>query len=305
MRHFKTVLGDITEHELGITLVHEHICCANEFVYKMYGEKYLNKTELIPAAVSFLQDLKEKYNLSTLVDCTPVSLGRDVDLLKEVSEKSNVNIICSTGFYYNDEPMLHETTVQTLAEYMIYDAKNVNAGIIKCAVEHKELGLFNKMALVAAAIAQKELGLPIVVHTNAKNRNGAEALEILLSEGIAPQAITIGHLSDTEDLEYVKEIAEKGCFIGFDRVRRNTTEDYICRKVHNINYLFDSGFGDQLLLSHDALIFNGFVANPGISKNPGLTYCFDNILPRLSPKIVGSLMVKNPVKMLCCGEHLH
>ena len=28
----KTVLGDIRDNELGITLVHEHICCYSEYL---------------------------------------------------------------------------------------------------------------------------------------------------------------------------------------------------------------------------------------------------------------------------------
>jgi phosphotriesterase-related protein len=136
-----------------------------------------------------------------------------------------------------------------IAEYIIKDAEKVNAGIIKCAVENEILSEFNKKLLIASAIAQKELGLPIVLHTNANNKNGLKALEILLSEGVKPQAITVGHLSDTEDLEYIKQIAETGCFIGFDRLYDNSSEEYISKKTEAIAELCNAGYEDKILLS--------------------------------------------------------
>ena len=151
-------------------------------------------------------------------------------------------------------------------------------------------------------MAQLTLGLPIVLHTNANNKNGLKALEILLSEGVKPQAITVGHLSDTEDLEYVKQIGEYGCFIGFDRLYNNTDEEYITRKVNNIKTLCENGYSDKILLSHDALFFNGFEATPKINEKPRFSYCSQYILPRLSKQITEQLMIKNPLKMLKCGD---
>ena len=144
MQQFKTVLGDIPENELGVTLTHEHICCYSEYLYQMSGEDYLDKEQLLKVAVDYLKSLKEKYYLNTFIDCTPVNIGRDVALLKEVSQKSGVNIICSTGFYYTEETVLYNSLAELIAEYIIKDAKKVNAGIIKCAVENETISEFNK-----------------------------------------------------------------------------------------------------------------------------------------------------------------
>lgn len=299
---FKTVLGDISESDLGVTLAHEHICCFSEYAYQMVGNDYLDKEQLLKVAAEYLKLLKEKYGLSTFIDCTPVNIGRDIALLKEVSQKSGVNIICSTGFYYTEEPVLYNSSAELIAEYIIKDAENINAGIIKCAVENEILSEFNKELLIASALAQKMLSLPIVLHTNANNKNGLKALEILLSEGVKPQAITVGHLSDTEDLDYMKQIANHGCFIGFDRLYGNYSEECIAKKIKAIKELCDAGYEDKILLSHDALFFNGFDSKPAINEKPRFSYCFDNILPSLSKKTTEKIMIKNPIKMLCCGE---
>lgn len=301
-QHFKTVLGDINENELGVTLVHEHICCYSEYLYQMAGKSYLDKEQLIIISMHYLKELKEKYGLNLFIDCTPVNIGRDIALLKEISQKSGVNIICSTGFYYTEETVLYNSSAELIAEYIIKDAKKVNAGIIKCAVENEILSEFNKKLLIASAIAQKELGLPIVLHTNANNKNGLRALKILLSEGVKPQAITVGHLSDTENLEYVLQIAQTGCFIGFDRLYNNTDEAYIAQKVSNIKTLCENGYSDKILLSHDALFFNGFEADPIVNNKPRFSYCFEHILPKLSGQIADKIIKENPIKMLKCGE---
>ena len=55
----KTVLGSIKEKDLGITLAHEHICCYSEYMYKMAGNKYLDKEKLVETSVKYLLELKE------------------------------------------------------------------------------------------------------------------------------------------------------------------------------------------------------------------------------------------------------
>ena len=296
----KTVLGDIQEDALSVTLPHEHICCYSEYAYKMAGDSYLNKTALAEVSSSYLKALKEKYGLNTVFDCTPINIGRDLELLKRVSEQSEVNIVCSTGFYYTDEPVLYSTSAKQLCRYMVDDACAVNAGIIKCAVEAETVSSFQQKLLRASAKAHLQTGLPIVMHTNAKNKNALKTLEILFSEGVNPNAVTVGHLSDTDDLEYVKSIASYGCFVGLDRLYEKTSEEYVSKKVQSILVLCKAGYEDQILLSHDAQFFNGFEAEPKIQKHPRFSYCFDNVLPKLPKSLSDKLMCQNPVRMLMC-----
>lgn len=297
---FETVLGDISESDLGVTLAHEHICCFSEYAYQMAGKDYLDKNALADTGTVYLKELKKKYGLATFVDCTPINIGRDVELLKRISEQSEINIICSTGFYYTDEPVLYNTSAEQLCKYMVADAYAVNAGIIKCAVENEAITRFGEKLLRACAKAHLCLGLPIVLHSNAKNRNALKALEILFSEGVNPNAVTVGHLSDTDDLEYVKSIASYGCFIGLDRLYKNTSEEYISKKTQSILELCKASYEDQILLSHDTMFFNGFEAELKIYEQPSFSYCFDYILPQLPKSLSDKLMVQNPMRMLSC-----
>ena len=295
-----TVLGKINECDVKSVLSHEHICCYCEFLYQMSLDKYIDKTEVEKVAVNHLKYLKEKYGLNLFLDCTPVNIGRDVELLKRVSEKSGVHIVCSTGLYYTYNPIISSMNAETIAEHYVNDAKNINAGIIKAAVEAEEISAFNEKLLVSSALAQSELGLPIVLHTNANNKNGFRALEILFKNGVKPPRVTVGHLSDTDDIEYILKILSFGCYVALDRMYNNTSVDYISKKIKMIESLCDAGYGDKILLSHDDMFFTGFSAEHKVNPIPRFEYVYKNILPRLDERTADAIMCKNPVAMLNC-----
>ena len=253
-------------------------------------------------AVNGLRSMREQYGLTGFVDCTPVNIGRDVELLKRVSEQSEVHILSSTGFYYTEEPVLYNTSADRLCASIVADAERTGAALIKCAVEQPAVSEFQEKLLRASARAHKRTGLPIVLHTNAKNQNALPALEILFSEGVAAGSITVGHLSDTRDLEFLKKIASLGCMIGLDRLYDDFSEEYIERKLLAIRALCEAGYEDRILLSHDALFFSGFRAEPRLNERPRFFYCFEYILPRLPKSLADQLMIKNPLRMIRAGR---
>jgi predicted metal-dependent phosphotriesterase family hydrolase len=74
------------------------------------------------------------------------------------------------------------------------------------------------------------------------------------------------------------------------------------KKVYAINDLCNGGFEDKILLSHDALVYNGFNPDLTINETPRFPFVFDNILPKLSNQLAQKIMIENPIKMLKCGE---
>lgn len=293
----KTVLGYVSENEIRTVLAHEHICCYSEYLSMMSGKSYIDFSKIEEKAAAVLAGLKAAYGLNLFMDCTPINIGRNIGLMKHISEKSGVHIVCSTGFYYTEEPVLCNTSAEELSEHMVRDAENVNAGIIKAAVENAFLSSFNHKLLTASAMAHKKLGLPIVVHTNATNKNGMKALEILLNEGVAPEAVVIGHLSDTDDMDYILEIAGSGCYIGLDRIYDNTSDAYITKKVDTILKLCDAGFADKIILSHDEQCLNGFDSTV-IKEKTRFSHIFEYICPRLEKPLLMKLIRENPINLL-------
>ena len=301
IRFINTVLGAINESEVKACLCHEHICCFSEYLFKMAGKAYLDMEKLASKSISELKRIKDTYGMNLFVDCTPINIGRNIDLLKKISKESGVHIVCSTGFYYTDEPVLYNMSEEKLAECIVTDAKETNAGIIKAAVENETISSFNEKLLKVTALAQQKLGLPVVLHTNANNKNGLAAVKILLKNGVRPECITVGHLSDTEDIDYITEIANYGCFIGLDRLYNDTSEDYISKKLRIISKICERGFEKRIILSHDEQFFNGFESNPQIKETTRFDYVFKYILPRLEKEIADQIIRKNPIKMLTEG----
>lgn len=296
-REIRTVLGKKKFEKSTVTLSHEHICCYSEYLNTM-SDRYLSEAELIEKSVDVLRKMKEKYNLGLFLDCTPLNIGRNIEILKQVSKLSEVDIVCSTGFYYNDEPILNCASAEMLADFMIEDANNACAGIIKSAVEYEDISDFNIKLLKASAIAQRKTGLPIILHTNANNRNGLKAIEIILGENVEPEKIVVGHLSDTDDVEYIKNFTNLGCYVALDRLYDNRDEEYANAKIRQINMLCDAGCENQILLSHDDSIFQGFSDKPQINE-PRWSYMFEHIAPKLDENIANKIIKENPLKMLC------
>ena len=90
-----TVLGPISEDELGVTLMHEHIV-----VNILGAENSLKKSytieEVVEYVLPYLLEAKEK-GCQTIVEATPLGLGRDLEVLVECSRRSGINIITCTG----------------------------------------------------------------------------------------------------------------------------------------------------------------------------------------------------------------
>lgn len=305
MQSFKTVLGEIPESELGVILPHEHICCYFEYFYQILKNDYLNKEELINRSVEHLRYMKEEYNLSTLIDCTPINIGRDIDILRKVSEKSGVNIICSTGFYYTEEAMLYNISEEYIADTILKDINKTNAGIIKFAVEANTMNMIPQKQLSALCAVQKKSLLPLVIHTNAGNENGRTVLKMVLEKGVLPNAVTIGHLSDSRDMDYVTDILKSGCYVGFDRIFKSADTNYYHEKAKDIYTLCERGFANKILLSHDANTFNGFCRNACIREDNPYAIMFRYLIPRMfeigfSEKEIDLLITQNPKNMLLC-----
>ncbi len=304
MKQIRTVLGNISEAELGIVLPHEHIFCYFEYFQAMLGTRYLDKEMLVRASAKHLREMKEAYGLSTIVDCTPINLGRDLEVLKRVSDASGVHIVSAAGFYYTEEAVLADISEEYLADVLCRDVEMTNAGVLKFAVEAETMSRLSEKLLSAMCHVQKETALPLILHTNAKNQNARAILQAVLAHGVSPKSLTLGHLSDTGDLDYVTELAKSGCYLGFDRIYKSSRAEYYAQKAEHIRTLCERGFADQLLLSHDGLTFNGLHETAAIREDNPYALIFERLLPVLqsqqTKQEIDRLLTQNPKNMLLC-----
>ena len=301
----KTVLGNLSPDELGVVLPHEHACCYFEYFYIMLGNDYLDKTVLCEQAVKHLTEAKQKFGLSTIVDCTPVNIGRDLTLLREISRVSGVHIVSASGFYYTEEAMLSGIPEEQIVERIKKDVERNGIGVLKFAVEAHKMSKLSAKLLSALCTVQKATALPLIIHTNAKNQNAREILPFVLGRGVAPSAVTIGHLSDTDDMDYVTELLQSGVYVGFDRIYKSSRPEYYAQKAKDLYTLCERGYGDRILLSHDGLVYNGFRADAHLREDNPYTPIFERLLPAMREVGFGEeeltkLITDNPKRMLLC-----
>lgn len=97
MTHIQTVTGLFPVEKLERVLMHEHIVLgyAGWFYDPAYAHFDHDRAER--QTLTRLQQLRD-LGVNLVVDPCPMELGRNPDFMQEMSVKSGVQIMCSTGF---------------------------------------------------------------------------------------------------------------------------------------------------------------------------------------------------------------
>lgn len=327
MPQVNTVLGPISPDELGKTLIHEH------FLFGMPGAQAdetmapFDREAAINEGIKMAERLKT-HGVKTVVDCTTNDCGRDPGFLKEISEKTGVNIVCSSGYYtesegslgyygarmYISEDVNQEIYEMFEAEAMVGIARTgIKSGVFKLASGPGNIADSEKIFFVAAARASKEYGIPIITHTS-EGQLGPEQADLLLAEGADPKRVIIGHICGSTDMEYFLKVLEKGVYIAFDRFGIQGCWGGVMdsRRVAILLGLLGLGYANRILLSHDYV--NYFLGRPNIWSGDLKTklgkwhysHIFEDILPEIrkagvTEKQIDTMMVENP-RNIFCGE---
>ncbi len=254
----RTVLGDI-ENPNGNILMHEHIQCVSNDMLQAFGNRWLDENKLEYYAVSTLSKLKEQINLGIFVDGTPIDLGRNVKLLKRISEKTGVNIIASTGFYYYPSMFSYMRSSNDLAEWVLYECENgiegtdIKPGILKCAADGNMTEDMTKR-VEAVSLVQAKTGLPMYAHCSHNNNIANEMMNIFDKSNATPEKIILGHASRRLDIAYLESILKEGYYICIDQ-SFDGDEERVARTVYK---LCEKGYEKKLLFSHDRPLYNDF-----------------------------------------------
>ena len=277
MKHYtvNTVCGLKNIDELGFTLIHEHIICVAALMLKTFPN-FFDYHKLKRQVIDKLREANEVYGVETLVDGTPFQLGRDVELIQEISEQSGVNIIVSTGYYTPYGFGFNIVPIDIQAQYFAEECRN---GIEKSSIRPamlKSASMKNDsdIALQVMAETQKLTDLPLFLHSDSYCGNGIMQAEILKKANCDMSKIIIGHVGDTMNFDYVEKILQYGCFVSLDRIARASDAE---RKS---SFYAEAAmrFGvEKLFFSHDCILYP-------IEKNS---------LQSGDPKEIGSLLSIN------------
>jgi phosphotriesterase-related protein len=315
----ETVRGPVDAAELGTTLMHEHIFILQPEALQnwghVFGPGYWDEQERLDDAVSKLGAVRDA-GIRTIVDPTAPGLGRYIPRIQAVNARVDLNIVVATGVYaFLELPnFLAYRRVDALAELFVreirqgIDDTGVKAAFLKCALErHGVIGDVPRI-LEAVAMAAIETGKPVIVHTNAAARTGLDALETLTGHGVKAERIVIAHAGDSNDLGYLRAIADSGAWLGCDRFgieHFNRLSD----RITTLLALLGEGYGGQIHLSHDAACFCDFmIGDPAFAdEKPNYLLITNQVLPALRQEGVTEaqieeMMIANPRRFLGGAE---
>ena len=266
----RTVTGKISTSDVKNVFIHEHIQCASNDMLHTFGKDWIDSDKLSDYASGILTQINEKWNVNLIVDGTPIDLGRDIRLLKSVSEKSGTYIVASTGLYHYPSCITNGNDEVEIASWFLKECNEgaektgIFPGILKCAASQNGINTDSKKRMKAMALVAKETRLPIFVHCPHNGNVVQEQIEILLKNSVNPEQIIIGHCGIRPEVDYIKDILNKGCYISMDQ---NHCGGRISEQIALCLYeLCITGYSSRLILSNDMCIYSDFPHR----KNNGL-----------------------------------
>ncbi|MEX1134718.1 MAG: phosphotriesterase-related protein [Acidimicrobiia bacterium] len=266
-----TVLGPVPAGQLGLTLVHEHLMLGWPGS-ETDSTAILDRRDATRVCTERVQELHD-LGVRTIVDPSPMELGRDPELAAEVSSASGVHIVIATGLYNQEVGIPYyyrERSIDELAEIFVMEltegigSTGIRAGVVKVAAggtvavkgefSEARIGDQEERAHRAAGRASVETGVPILTHNNELAPAGVTQAKIFLEEGVSPERVIIGHAGAVGDLDYYQEVLAAGMSLGFDRFGVES----LCpdsKRIASLVGLANSGHLDRLFISTDAVMY--------------------------------------------------
>jgi phosphotriesterase-related protein len=286
----RTVLGDIEPALLGPCDAHEHLFLATP---AQPGEEFLDPEKAVEEATSL-----RAAGAVSVVDWTPIGLGRDLDGLAQVAREAGLHVVAATGLHrdahYTPDDPLRSAGVDELAGRFVAELRD-RCGIVKAGASYHHLTPFEEKAFAAAAAAHGETGAPVCVHTQ-HGTMGLALVERLEHFGVPPSSVVLAHVDRNPDAGEHAETAATGATLQLDGPGRAKywPDSAILRLIAD---LADAGHADRLLLGGDTGRRGMLRAYGG---GPGMDYVFARFKPRLERELGTELseriFVANPAR---------
>ena len=319
VRTVPTFTGEMTGEELGTTLVHEHLFVTDPELDVNMPHPEWDEEHVVARAVAELDRLYD-LGIRTLVDLTVIGHGRDVRRVRRVAEATRLRIVAATGCYAAEVLPLHFRLngpglvvdgPDPLVDLFVRDIEEgiagtgIRAGMLKVASDAAGLTPDAARVFAAAASAHRRTGVPITTHSHAASAGGRAQQDLLEELGVPLDRVVIGHAGDATDLAYLRSIAERGSYVGFDRfgmAHVGRDED----RIRMLLALLDAGHTDRIVLSHDAAVFSRFTPpswRRAHTPDWHMAHLPRTILPRLraagvDDETLHRLLVVNPRRLL-------
>jgi len=317
----QTTTGTATPEELGRTLIHEHVLVGYPGWELDAKAPRFKRDEAMARAIDQMQELQD-LGVATFVDPCPMDLGRDVEFLAELSQKSGMRIVCTTGAYFEAEGntfTFRQLPVEEITEIYLKEIEEgvgetgIRAGAVKIATGSRVVSEYERKLVTAGARAARETGVPLISHTQ-EATCGHDQIDIVTAEGVSTDRLLVGHSDGTADHWYQRSLAERGAYVGFDRFGISLFQPDEVR-IRNVLKLADAGHLERILLSHDSIacwlgrpvpFANSFEELLAMLPNWRSTFIFREVVPKLiegglSQADVDTILVENPRRLFAAG----
>ena len=305
--HVITVSGPRAVEALGVVDAHDHLLLDSP---GMPGQAFTDTLK----AVEEVLDARAT-GIGTIVEMTPIGLGRNPAGLRAVAEATGVAIIGATGYHrdahYPAGHWVHAATVETLADRVLADLRTgmhpadwtdpgrppdrARAGAIKGGASYHRISRSERRRLEAVAGASAATGAAVLVHSEVGTA-AHEIVDLLEAAGAHPSRIALAHLDRNPDAELHAEVAARGVTLEYDTIGRT--------KYHPDSTVLDlieavaaTGHLDRIVLGLDLGAREYLRAYEG---GPGLRYLMTAFAPRLRHRLgadaAARILVANPAR---------
>lgn len=248
----QTVLGPIAPHELGVTLMHEHLLLDARPSWQEPREASRIELARRPVTPDLLHVLRQDpfVNLDncalfdedaatdeasrfrelggqTIVDATCRGIGRDPAALRRISVRTGLNLVMGTGYYLErtHPPEVARGDIGDLSEIMVRDLvegderTGVRAGYIGEIGISADFTQQEEKVLRAAARAQHDTSVALSIHLPGWERHGHRVLDIVADEGGDLDRTILDHMNPSwHDVEYQTALADRGAYLEYDMI---------------------------------------------------------------------------------------
>ena len=338
MPSIQTVTGPIATTDLGPTSVHEHLLIdlsvwfdepadpeaarvagllvgpetqamvrANPFAVR--DNLVLDSVETAIAELARFSDAGGR----TIVDLTLDDIGRDPVRLRELSQRTGVQVVMGCGHYIEGaHPTgLRDRTDDALTAELLRDLtvgvrdSGIRAGVIGEIGTSDPLQPGEARVLAAACRAQLATGVALFVHLDPWGRNGHAVLDTIESAGVPLDRVVLCHLDPSIGRpNHARSLAARGAWVSVDiwgdedaYGGRGMPTDR--ERAAFVRLAWDEGWGSQLLIAQDVCTKTQLRAHGG--------HGYDHILTGvpallwsagLPPVAITTLLVDNPRRVL-------
>ena len=317
-----TVLGSIADEQTGAASLNEYVLLGLPG-WNLPPEADLDENKFFEQAKQRLLVFKQAGG-SLIVDNSGITMGRRADFLQTLSRVTGVHIVPSTGFpdelgtpghFYPDRGrdadylarlFTNEMNLGMVTNGMV--RTTIKPGLIRTGYVKWPMTEIEDNCHRAAASASRKTGAAVYSWGNGTNIG---ALELLLSEGAAPNRIVIGHCDDglAIDAHRDRKIAQAGAYVAYDcagwedkSIRADAVSDDV--RANLVAELVKAGFKERVLISSGAV---GWRLDHEPTAKHGYEHVLTSFVPRLRSRGVADADIKtiieeNPRRVLSLGQ---